>query len=165
VAVNDPHKDSAHIVPEGTLVAGKPATVLYTDHNGILTLDKLKIDPASLPDHSNEALAIAAGHEAIKAATDSKGRVVTTQDSSLHQLAVEQGYKVEPLSKPVGDAAHVVKKPSSAATTSPSRRRRRFHAGDTVEQARQLTMTMVPQPADRDDTPVPTGAVGVHLTE
>jgi hypothetical protein len=179
-AVNDPHADSVHIVTEGTLLPGAPATVIYTGHDGSKEID-IQIDPKSLPDHSNAALAAAAGLEAIKAATDNKGRAVTTEESPLHQFAVAQGYKVEPLGKPVGDATHVVKKPSSAGDDKPKPTPTAIVEQALAEMSKtsppnamlvspqklagHLTLTMVPRPADRDDTTVPVGTVEVHHTE
>jgi hypothetical protein len=120
-AVDAPYADHVHVLPDTLLIPGSPSSVFYSGADGILKLNDVKIDASSLPDHSDQAMAIAAGKAALTAATASKGRTATVPDSPIAHFGAALGYTLEPLGKPAEDGStHVLKTPKGSSLPTPS---------------------------------------------
>lgn len=120
-ALNMPTKDHHVVVPPKLLFEKTPHDIVFSDAKGELKLENIAIDPASLPDHSKQALAVGGGLDAITANTASKGRTATTPGSPLAHFATSLGYTLEELPKSLETGeTHAIKAPKGSKLPPPT---------------------------------------------
>lgn len=120
-ASNLPTDDHRAVLPSKLLFEGSRTSFFHSDREGKFKAENVIIDPASLPDHSKQALAIGGGLDAITANTASKGRTATTPDSALAHFATSLGYTLEELPKSLETGeTHTIKAPKGSKLPPPT---------------------------------------------
>jgi hypothetical protein len=152
---NAPYKDHAHVLPHTMLLPGQHSSILYADKNGDLKLDGLEINEASLPDHSAQAMAIAAGKAAVTANTASKGRIATVPDSPVAHFGKALGYTLEQLEKPTEDGStHMLKAPKGSSLSAPTPTEIVTAATNKLKETSPPNITLITTPSPSTSSPI-----------